>query len=1008
MRTSTVEWNANPRALAIQFAVVACICALAIGIIAYLYNRERDSLLQEGLGAAQGHVARINQQIERRFDSLLIAGTMLRDVARQLHDKDDLTALFIPVASALLERTPMVSRIYIGYPDGSYHGAEATAGTVSIAAAGQEDFRQQAWFRQATERRDPIWIPPHVIRSDAEPQITYAVPLLDQTGQVKAVVGLDIGLGTVSHLLQPEIERFRGKVFIADRNGEVLWHPALEARLKPGTAPLQVDDLGDDDALAMYAELGDAMPARGIARQRGGLLIAATSGAISQAWPFSAYVGLPETVVVAPANTHLQNNLVIAFMVTLALIVGVIYTARLRSEVAARRETEAELRVARDLAEAATEAKSTFLATMSHEIRTPMNGVMSMAEMLELTPLDADQHRMAKVIRDSTEALLTVINDILDFSKIEAGKLDIERVPFNLTDLVGGVGELLAPKADNSGLEFILDIDPSIPEQRIGDPTRIRQILLNLGSNAVKFTEKGQVTIRVRSIDNGLRFEVEDTGIGLTPEQLDKLFQPFVQADSSTARKFGGTGLGLSICRRLCEMMDGRIDASSVPGKSTVFWFELPLPPAEENPQAPQPADPISRARVLLLGLPAAQAEVARRYFFAGGVEDVTVAASHAAAEALKSRDFDLVLVDPRCPDLPSLRLSQQFGENACYAVIAPRNLISTLDAAQRAHFRIALTYPILRPVLWRSAAVSLGLLPATQFQIQNVEREDMAFAPPPLEEARAAGAAILVAEDNLTNQTVIAQMLSRLGYACEIAENGTAALALYKAAQESGQQYGLLLTDFHMPEMDGFELTHRIRELEAASGTGARIPIIALTADALTGIRQRCLDAGMDEYLTKPINSRHLGETLAHFLPQALPLRRPANSNRGAVQPAAPGPAPSWDTDIFDPQVLRDSFGSFDQKVKELLQDFIADTAEKIKAIEQAAGIPDIAGTRRTAHALKGAARSIGANRLGQVAADLQDACDAQDADMVKIMARLLAPTYEELRGLMPAILAS
>lgn len=510
MRTSTVEWNANPRALATQFAVVAFICGLAIGIIAYLYNKERASLLQDGVSAAQGHVTRINQQIERRFDSLLIAGTMLRDVARQLHDKDDLTALFIPVASALLERTPMVSQIYIGYPDGSYHGAQTAAGTINrsgavhdgiriidhgtawraanATAAQREDPRQQAWYRQAAERRDPIWIPPHLLGGDTEPRITYAVPLLDQLGQVKAVVGLDIGLGTLSSLLQPEIERFRGKVFIANRNGEVLWHPAIASRLKPGAAtPLRVADLEDDDALAMYTELGDAIPARGIARQRG-LLIAATSATVSQTWPFSAYVGLPETVVVAPANEHLQNNLFIAFIITLGLIVGVIYTARLRSEVAARRDTEAQLRVARDLAEAATEAKSTFLATMSHEIRTPMNGVMSMAEMLELTPLDADQHRMAKVIRDSTEALLTVINDILDFSKIEAGKLDIEHVPFNLTDLVGGVGELLAPKADNGGLEFILDIDPSIPEQRIGDPTRIRQVLLNLGSNAVKFT----------------------------------------------------------------------------------------------------------------------------------------------------------------------------------------------------------------------------------------------------------------------------------------------------------------------------------------------------------------------------------------------------------------------------------------------------------------------------------------------------------------------------------------
>ncbi|WP_341915532.1 ATP-binding protein, partial [Ferrovibrio terrae] len=664
-----------------------------------------------------------------------------------------------------------------------------------------------------------------------------------------------------------------------------------------------------------------------------------------------------------------------------------------------------ELRVAQEQAEAATKAKSDFLATMSHEIRTPMNGVMSMAEMLELTRLDIDQQRMAKVIRDSAGALLTVINDILDFSKIEAGKLDIETIPFSLGDLVDGVGELLVTRADDKGLDLVIEIDPALADRRLGDPTRLRQILLNLGGNAIKFTEHGHVYLRVSAQGDHLRFAVRDTGIGLSDEQRAKLFRPFVQADSSTARKFGGTGLGLSICHRLCEMMGGRIGVDSEPGRGSEFWCELPLPAeAGSSAPAPQPeiADGIAGTRVLLVGLPAVIAGTATRYLQAAGIS-VTQLAEDLDAAATCARDsYDIALIDARCAGNAIQETGQKLDPALPCVMLASRYLVSTLDAAHNRNFRATLTYPLHRGGLWRAVALARGLvLPE---QSGEVLREDMAFEPPDYEVAAAERAMILVAEDNPTNQMVIRQMLARMGFACDIAKDGAAALRQYELERGA---YGLLLTDFHMPEMDGFALTAAIRADEAAHGR-PRLPVIALTADALSGTEQKCLEAGMDAYLTKPIDSRALNRMLAQWLPQALPLRRAATAAPVLATPAAPPVAArlDWDRDIFDPDKLGESFGAFNAAAKQLLQDFLTDAQDRVDAIATAQSGGDIAALRHLAHALKGGALTVGATRLGNLAADLQDACDADDLETAALMAELLPPTLDELTATLPLIL--
>uniref|UniRef100_UPI003137B51E ATP-binding protein n=1 Tax=Ferrovibrio terrae TaxID=2594003 RepID=UPI003137B51E len=664
-----------------------------------------------------------------------------------------------------------------------------------------------------------------------------------------------------------------------------------------------------------------------------------------------------------------------------------------------------ELRLAQEQAEAATKAKSDFLATMSHEIRTPMNGVMSMAEMLELTRLDTDQQRMAKVIRDSAGALLTVINDILDFSKIEAGKLDIETIPFSLGDLVDGVGELLVTRADDKGLDLVIEIDPALADRRLGDPTRLRQILLNLGGNAIKFTEHGHVHLRVSAQGDQLRFAVRDTGIGLSDEQRAKLFRPFVQADSSTARKFGGTGLGLSICHRLCEMMGGRIGVDSEPGQGSDFWCELPLP-AETGSTAPAPqpeiADGIAGTRVLLVGLPPVIAATATRYLQAAGIS-VTQAAEDLDAAAARARDsYDIALIDARCADNAIQETGETLDPALPCIMLASRYLVSTLDAAHNQNFRATLTYPLHRGGLWRAVALARGL--ALPEQGDAVLREDMAFEPPDYEVAAAERAMILVAEDNPTNQMVIRQMLARMGFACDIAKDGAAALRQYELERGA---YGMLLTDFHMPEMDGFALTAAIRADETTHGR-PRLPVIALTADALSGTEQKCLDAGMDAYLTKPIDSRALNRMLAQWLPQALPLRRAARAAPVLAPPAAQPVAAKldWDRDIFDPDKLGESFGAFNAAAKQLLQDFLSDAQDRVTTIAAAQSGGDMAALRHLAHALKGGALTVGATRLGTLAGELQDACDAEDMDTAALMAELLPPTLDELTATLPLIL--
>jgi signal transduction histidine kinase/DNA-binding response OmpR family regulator len=621
-------------------------------------------------------------------------------------------------------------------------------------------------------------------------------------------------------------------------------------------------------------------------------------------------------------------------------------------DITERKHAERDLTLMGKRAEAANEAKSRFLAAMSHEIRTPMNGVLAMLELLQHTELDGEQNSMVEVVRDSASSLLKIIDDILDFSKIEAGKLDLETVDISLVSIVEGVAETLAPQARRKELALSTFVDPAIPRALKGDPVRLRQVLFNLVGNAIKFTEAGEVFVSAEAVSGAspgtIRVSVRDTGIGMSDASKARLFQPFSQGDTSTTRRFGGTGLGLSISMRIVELLGGRIAVESEEGKGSVFSFVMSLAPGRDMPPLPD----LTGKRIMIVDDNRSIREAFAMYLRAAGASvEIRGAGKPALSEMERAaRDgaaYHAALVDFRLPDVDGIVLGEAIRGTP--DLFETRLVLATAydesghrKRALERGFDAYLLKPVRRESLLRALANEFG--PA---------RRDAAAAIAALP-AVTPGARILVAEDNATNRAVVKRQLDRLGYVSVVAPDGKQAFDLWRA-----DKFDAILTDVHMPAMDGFELTQAVREAE--QGTGTRTPIVALSAATMTGEAERCLAAGMDEFVPKPVTLSALGGALARALGTVEVL---------AIEDEFAGDGGALDVDT---SVLLRLYGAQRADMAEVVNLFLDNAERQIAAIEAAKSSGDDEEARETAHALKGAARSVGAYALGDAAARVE-----------------------------------
>lgn len=690
---------------------------------------------------------------------------------------------------------------------------------------------------------------------------------------------------------------------------------------------------------------------------------------------------LPVEVSVTPIE--INNELIFVGLIT---------------DITSRKFAEDEMIRSRQEAELASKYKGEFLANMSHEIRTPMNGVIGMLQLLDKTRLDSQQQQYVNTAVSSADLLLYIINDILDFSKIEAGKLSLDCVDFDIHKLIEDTAELLSQTTQNKKIEVVCFIDKSVPNYVLGDPGRLTQILMNLGGNAIKFTEAGEIMMQVelkKSSDNlnYLHFEVRDTGIGISEKNLEKLFKPFQQENGSTSRRFGGSGLGLSICKHLVEMMDGDIGIFSKQGKGSTFWFNICLGRSQKQTSLIEGS--LANKHILIVDDHETSLTVMRAYLQSA---DVIVHEARDGQQAIdkieqmiinENINLDAIILDRIMPNLDGIETARIIHRNEKFSSI-PMMLVSSMGIIESIPKDSGIKFSLGKPIRQQ-------LFLEYVFKLINKEEVKINSLTDKTEHGnKIINAKILLVEDNIVNQQVAFEMLKLLGVTPVLAENGIEAVEIFKM-----NKFDLILMDCQMPEMDGYQATQLIREIEQQEKK-QRTVIIALTANAIATDKQQCLDAGMDDYIPKPITEQFLQQTICKW------LETDKNAQAGDITRGTKTKQENEQNQYINENHYQTMYKKLGERYLSIIEKYKENALLIIENITSAVDKDDIDSIKLYAHTLKGSSDSMGASRLSQLASTIEARVAESDLCSISSLLETLESDYLETMKVFEHLMAN